>query len=42
MELLFNILRNHGVEGLILVVALYIIIKSSFTIEYPRERTKGK
>jgi len=37
IEALVNLLGEHGVWGLILFVAIYILLNSKFTIEYPRK-----
>jgi len=41
METLLSILRDYGVWGLVLVVLLYIILKSQISFRYPNDAKKG-
>ncbi len=42
IELLLNIFKDHGVWGLLLVVLVYVVLKSKFTFTYPRASTDLK
>ncbi|MDL2124763.1 MAG: hypothetical protein LWX51_17180 [Deltaproteobacteria bacterium] len=37
MDTLITLLDNYGILGLILLVALYILLNSKFTIQYPKD-----
>lgn len=37
METLITLLENYGILGLVLLVAVYILLNSKFTIQYPRD-----
>jgi len=37
MDTLITLFDNYGILGLILLVALYILLKSRFTIQYPKD-----
>ena len=37
MDTLITLLENYGILGLILLVALYILLNSKFTIQYPKD-----
>jgi|GEM_PF-2162749 len=36
METLTTLLEKYGIWGLVLLVAVYILLNSKFTIQYPR------
>jgi hypothetical protein len=38
MDALINVLEEFGGWGLMLIVIIYIVLNSKFTIEYPRKR----
>lgn len=38
MDTLIILLEKFGVWGLVLLVAIYILLNSRFTIQYPRKR----
>lgn len=37
METLITLFEKYGVWGLALLVAVYILLNSKFTIQYPRD-----
>ncbi len=37
MNTLMALLENYGIWGLVLLVAVYILLNSKFTIQYPRK-----
>ncbi len=37
METLITLFEKYGVWGLVLLVAVYILLNSKFTIQYPRD-----
>jgi hypothetical protein len=36
MDMLLDIFKEHGALGLLLVVAVFIVLKGQFTFRYPR------
>lgn len=37
METLIMMLEKYGIWGLVVLVAVYILLNSKFTIQYPRD-----
>lgn len=37
MYTLMNLLENYGIWGLVLLVVVYVLLNSKFTIQYPRD-----
>ncbi len=37
MDTIISLLENYGIWGLVLIVAVYILLNSKFTIQYPRD-----
>jgi hypothetical protein len=33
---LISVLEKYGTQGLVLLVAIYVLLNSKFTIQYPR------
>lgn len=42
MATLTTLLEKYGVLGLVLLVAIYILLNSKFTIQYPRDSKNNK
>lgn len=42
MDTLFTILKEHGPVSLLLVVAVFILLKGQFTFRYPRSYNNPK
>lgn len=40
MDTLINLLENYGISGLILLVAIYILLNSKFSIQYPKNEKR--
>jgi len=42
MNTLITLFENYGIWGLVLLVAVYVLLNSKFTIQYPRDSKSNK